>query len=53
MKSKFTKVSKTEAEQQDQDTEESSELEAGGPAIASAKKNRIIIIAVSSVLTVR
>jgi type IV secretion system protein VirB10 len=50
MKSKFTKVSKTEAEQQDQDTEESSELEAGGPAIASAKKNRIIIIAVSSVL---
>ncbi len=53
MKSKFTKVLSTPKEPEENDpteNEESSEVEAGGPAIASAKKNRIIIIAFASIL---
>lgn len=53
MKSKFTKVLSPEKESEEQantENEESSDVEVGGPAIASAKKNRIIIIALSSVL---
>ena len=53
MKSKFTKVISDQKEPEDNDAnenEESSEVEAGGPAIASAKKNRMIIIALASVL---
>lgn len=55
MKSKFTKVLSSEKEPDENENEsteneENSEVDAGGPAIASAKKNRIIIIALSSVL---
>ncbi len=53
MKSKFTKVLSAQKEPEDNDAnenEESSEIEAGGPAIAAAKKNRIIVIAFASVL---
>ncbi len=48
MKSKFTKVSNAETEQED--NEEGSDVDVGGPAIASAKKNRIIIMVLSSLL---
>ncbi len=53
MKSKFTKVLSPEKEPEDNENienEESSDVEAGGPAIALAKKNRMIVIGLSSVL---
>lgn len=56
MKSKFSKIlSPEKPEDQDHENdvtenEESSEVDSGGPAIASAKKNRIVVIAFSSVL---
>lgn len=53
MKSKFTKVLSPEKEldsKENIENEEDSDVEEGGPAIASAKKNRMIIIALSSVL---
>ncbi|NBV05757.1 MAG: TrbI/VirB10 family protein [Proteobacteria bacterium] len=53
MKSKFTKILSPEKEpdkELEENAEDSSEVEDGGPAIASTKKNRLIVIALSSIL---
>lgn len=50
MKSKFTKIVKPEHETAEDNIDENSEVEVGGPSIANAKKNKITIIAISSVL---
>ncbi len=57
MKSKFTKILSPEKEKDDHEhddesteNEEGSEVDAGGPNIATSKKNRIIIIAVASIV---